>query len=79
MEHLVVSYRLLRLLDYGSTREEPEMNDAELFAAHVARAMNDLASSNVFFIMQQAYHEDIEWEEVQAIFDRVIATTTIPK
>lgn len=37
------------------------------FAVRVAKAMNEIKSSNVYFIMQQAYGE-IDWSEVEGIF-----------
>jgi len=41
------------------------------FAEKVARAMDNLRSSHVFFVLQQAYG-GMEWEEAQAILNRVI-------
>ena len=40
------------------------------FATKVAKAMNEIKSSNVYFIMQQAYGE-IDWSEVEGIFSMV--------
>ena len=42
------------------------------FAVKVASAMNELRSSQVFFILQQAWG-DIDWEEAQDILNTVIA------
>jgi cystathionine beta-lyase family protein involved in aluminum resistance len=45
------------------------------FAIKVAKAMNEIKSSNVYFIMQQAYGE-IDWSEVEGIFTSVLENTT---
>ena len=51
-------------------------NEVYIFAGRIARAMNELKSSHVYFIIQQAYKdEDMEWGEVQALLDRVIEQT----
>lgn len=44
------------------------------FAERVARVMDNLRSSHVFFILQQAY-EDMEWTEAQSVLDDVIKST----
>ena len=44
------------------------------FANKIAKVMDDLRSSYVFFIIEQAY-EDIEWEEVQKMLDNIIKIT----
>lgn len=46
------------------------------FAKKVAKAMKEIASSNVFFIMQQAYGEDVMYDYgiVEKKFDEVINT-----
>ena len=42
------------------------------FAYGVARVMDDLRSSHVFFILQQAFGEDMEWDDVQEILTVII-------
>jgi hypothetical protein len=42
------------------------------FAYKVAKVMDDLKSSNVFFILQQALGDDMAWDEVQEILTVVI-------
>lgn len=44
------------------------------FAGKVSRAMKKLSSSHVYFVMQQAYG-DIDWSEVERIFDQVMKET----
>jgi len=43
----------------------------ESFGLKIAKAMKKIASSNVFFIVQQAYGE-IDYSEVEQIFEAVI-------
>jgi hypothetical protein len=48
------------------------------FAYRVGRVMDDLRSSNVFFILQQAYG-DMDWEEAQGILNLVVSQATVDK
>lgn len=52
-------------------RPDKDMTETINFAGKIARAMDDLRSSHVFFIIQQAYGNDMEWEDAQLIFDTV--------
>ena len=49
------------MLDVGTSLE---------FANKVAKVMDELRSSHVFFILQQAYG-DMDWEEAQGILNTV--------
>ncbi len=56
--------------------EEAEI-DARIdsFTLNVARAMSDLKSSHIYFILQQAYPDvadDWEWSDFQKLLDKVI-------
>lgn len=41
------------------------------FALKVAKAMKEVASSNVYFIMQQAFGE-IDWNECEGIWEEIL-------
>lgn len=58
------------------TALSPEQIEVIRFAKKVAKAMKEIASSNVFFIMQQAYGENImnDYNVVVKKFDEVINT-----
>lgn len=43
------------------------------FGKKIAKVMDDLKSSHIFFIIQQAYGE-IDWTEAQQILDEVLKT-----
>lgn len=45
----------------------------ESFAKKLAKAMKTIASSNVYFIMQQAYGE-IDWKDCESIWEAVLKT-----
>ncbi len=47
------------------------------FAFKIAKAMKDSASSHVFFLAQQAFGDEMEWEDVDAILDNIITLCTI--
>ncbi len=54
----------------------PEIT-ARDFGIRIAKAFKSVASSNVFYFMQQAYKdvgglEELEWEDVVVLFDRII-------
>lgn len=42
------------------------------FASKIAKVMKDISSSHVYFILQQAYGEELDWGEAEQILDRVI-------
>lgn len=52
-------------------KEERERID---FAKRLAKVMDDLKSSHVYFILQQAYpeNEDWEWDEFQKLIYRIM-------
>ena len=41
------------------------------FAEKVAKVMDDLKSSHVYFILQMAFGDDLAWYEAQEILNRV--------
>lgn len=43
------------------------------FALRVAVAMDDLKSSHVYFVLQKAYGEGLDWSDAQKTMDGVIA------
>jgi len=45
------------------------------FAKFVSRAMDNLRSSHVFFIIEQAFDDDMEWGDVQIMLDKVMEQT----
>lgn len=45
------------------------------FARFISREMDELRSSHVFFIIQQAFDDDMEWGDVQTMLDKVIEQT----
>lgn len=45
------------------------------FAGKIAKTMKDLSSSHVYFIIQQAFDEDMAWDEVSDMLDEVITLT----
>lgn len=50
--------------------DEIEVTAAD-FGKKIAKAMDDIGSSHVFFLVQQAYGE-IDYSEVQQIFEAVL-------
>lgn len=56
------------------TREVEDLKNllpAAEFGTKIAKAMKDISSSHVYFIVQQAYG-DLDWKEVVEIFDNVL-------
>ena len=53
--------------------------EVEHFAYKVASAMNEIRSSHVFFILQQAFDDDyggdLQWDDAQSILDEIISET----
>lgn len=49
----------------GRKKEAEDLQRVIDFAYKVARTMNELKSSHVFFILQQAFGGDMEWADVQ--------------
>ena len=41
------------------------------FARKVAKVMDELKSSHVYFILQMAFGEDLAWHEAQEILNKV--------
>lgn len=58
------------LLKCEQVLKDMALKDKVEFAEKVGKVMDDLRSSHVFFILQQAYG-DMDWEEAQAILDKV--------
>lgn len=56
----------------GRDEEAKELRKVVDFAYGVAKTMDDLKSSHVFFILQQAFGENMEWDDVQEILTRII-------
>lgn len=48
------------------------IDNAQQFGKKIAKVMDDLKSSHVYFIIQMAYGEDMSWEEAQATLDKVM-------
>ena len=48
-----------------------KLDNAEQFGKKIAKVMDDLKSSHIYFVIQQAYG-DIAWEEAQEILDNVL-------
>jgi hypothetical protein len=42
------------------------------FAVKIAKVMDDLKSSHVYFVMQQAFGEEKAWEDCQEILDEIL-------
>ena len=59
-------------------REKISRQVAE-FAYKVAIAMNELRSSHVFFVLQQAFGDETEWGDAQEILNNIIGWSTIAK
>lgn len=55
----------------AKAKKHYEQKESVEFGQRIAKAMNDLRSSHVFFIIQQAY-SDMEWEGAQSILNKVI-------
>lgn len=54
--------------------QKKEWAEANDFAKRIAKAMNEIKSSHVFFILQQAYPEyanEWEWEDFQVLLDKI--------
>jgi hypothetical protein len=51
---------------------QDKMKETRRFAARVAGAIKKISSSHCYFIMQQAYGEDLSWEDVVKTRDTVI-------
>lgn len=45
------------------------------FANRVAKVMADLKSSHVYFVLQQAFGEDLGWHEAEEILNKVKEAT----
>jgi 3-methyladenine DNA glycosylase Tag len=59
----------------AETSQDKALNLADVkasveFAFKVSRAMKEIGSSQIYFLMQQAYG-DIDWDEVTQIWDKV--------
>lgn len=52
-------------------KRQKKLDDAKQFGKKIAKVMDDLKSSHVYFIIQQAYG-GIAWEEAQEILDNVL-------
>lgn len=50
--------------------------DVAEFAGKVARVMKDLSSSHVFFILQQAFGEELDWVGAEDLLCNIISKTT---
>jgi hypothetical protein len=62
----------------GSQVQPMVMPDAVYdFAKKIAKTMKDSSSSHVFFLMQQAFGEEMEWEDVENLLDNIITLCTI--
>ena len=46
--------------------------DTKDLAVKVATVMRELSSSHVYFILQQAYGDDLDWTEASLLLDNVI-------
>lgn len=42
------------------------------FAKRIAQEMLKLSSSHVHFILQEAYGDDLDWDEFEALLERII-------
>ena len=51
---------------------EMRIIDTKDFAVKVATVMRELSSSHVYFILQQAYGDDLDWTEASLLLDNVI-------
>jgi len=56
----------------GKEKEAKGLHKVVDFAYGVAKAMDDSKSSHVFFILQQAFGRDMEWDDVQEILTVII-------
>lgn len=54
-------------------KEEYKDLTSSEFATKVAKVMKDLSSSHVYFILQQAFGDDLDWSEAEYILDKFIA------
>lgn len=52
-------------------RKKKKLDNATQFGKKIAKVMDDLKSSHIFFVIQQAYG-DIAWYEAQEILDKVL-------
>ncbi len=43
------------------------------FALKIAQAMKDVRSSHVFFLAQQAFGDEMEWQDVEDLLNSIIA------
>lgn len=48
-----------------------KLDSAKQFGIKIANVMDDLKSSHIYFVIQQAYG-DIAWDEAQEILDNVL-------
>lgn len=54
-------------------RRIAEKITAKEFGFRIAKAMNQIRSSHVFFVVQQAFPDkDLEWEDVQKMLDSIL-------
>lgn len=56
--------------------KKKKIDNAKQFGKKIAKVMDDLKSSHIYFVIQQAYG-DISWEEAQDILDNVLEQTTL--
>lgn len=74
----VVDYLYLNnylALDNYLIEQSPTDRLVNNFANKVAKCMKELSSSHVFFILQQALGEELDWDEAKAILNDVIKFT----
>jgi len=61
-------------IEAARKEERDRLDEVVRFARDISKVMNDLKSSSVWFILQSAY-EDFEWDESQALLNRIIDQT----
>lgn len=74
----VVDYLYLNnylALDNYLTEPNPIDKLVNGFANKVATAMKEIGSSHVYFILQEAFGEDLDWTEAEKILKEVIEFT----
>jgi len=52
-------------------KQKKKLDSATQFGKKIAKVMDNLKSSHVYFIIQMAYG-DISWDEAQEILDKVL-------
>jgi hypothetical protein len=62
----------------GKEKKMAQIDPVYDFAYKIAKVLKEISSSHVFFIMQQAFGEEMEWDSVVELLNTIIALSALP-